>query len=138
MSRKYSIREQFAHDIAKLILFCHKKGYGVTLGEAYRTDEQQRIHRFGWRFTRGRWIKLDKYVRSKVITSQHQKRLAKDLHIWDKKIGKRYISDLEWQIVGRYWENLNFKNRWGGRFGVKKINYSVEIGWDRWHMERRG
>lgn len=99
--RKYSCREQFAVDIAKLIIFCYYgRSYGVTGGELFRTNEQQAIH--------------VKAGRSKVKVSQHQKRLAIDLHLWSIANPGKYISDKEWIEVGEYWESLNPKNRWGG------------------------
>ena len=119
-TRTYSSRELFSRDLEKLLNYCHKKGYGVTPGEAYRTKEQQEIHRAAGR--------------SKVKVSQHQKRLAMDLHIWDAVDGKHYISDTEWKEVGLYWLLLSDKNRWGGRF--KPLD-EYDIGWDRWHFERR-
>ena len=73
---KYSKRELFSRDITKLELWIHKKGYGLTKGEAYRTAEQQYIHRIGYKWSK----ELDALVkgkpRSKVKLSQHQKRLA--------------------------------------------------------------
>lgn len=136
-SRRYSIREQFSHDIAQLVIWCRCKGYGVTKGEAYRTEEQQRIHREGWRFINGKWRRFKKFVRSWVRFSQHQKRLGEDLHIWDEITGANYITDQQWLEVGRKWESLNPMNRWGGRFRIKKQNYNKEIGKDRWHFERK-
>lgn len=123
MNRRYSIREQFTKDICELTIWCYCKGYAVTDGEAYRTKEQQAIY-----VSSGR---------SKVKVSQHQKRLARDLHIWDEFKGAKYITDSQWREVGRKWESMNSKNRWGGRFGVRKINYNKKIGWDKYHFERR-
>lgn len=121
--RKLSIREQFTKDISEFTLWLYMKGYAVTDGEAYRTQEQQDIYlKFG-----KSWVKY----------SQHQKRLARDLHIWDEFTGKNYITDTQWLEVGKKWEGMNPKNRWGGRYGVKKKNYSKKIGWDRIHFERR-
>ncbi len=122
-TRKYSKREEFTRDVAKLLEFCHARGYGVTFGEAHRTDEQQAIY-----------VKEGK---SKVEVSQHQKRLAIDLHIWDKVQGAYYISDTEWREVGEYWKAISPYNRWGGDFGLDEDDKS-HIGWDRYHFERRG
>jgi len=75
---------------------------------------------------------------SKAKVSRHQKRLAIDLLIWDSVYGDKYISDEEWIEVGKYWESLNTKNRWGGNFGVRKKDRWKKIGWDRCHFERLG
>ena len=134
--RKYSKRELFMRDFQKLLQFCHERGYGVTQGEGYRTKEQQLIHRFGWRFIKDRWKKLADKVCSKVTESQHQRRLADDIYIWDPFDGSKEISDAQWFEVGAYWESLSPMNRWGGRYGVKTPY--TKLGWDRWHFERRG
>lgn len=121
--RKFSVREVFTKNHAKLMLWCYSKGYAVTKGEAYRTKEQQAIY--------------IKNGRSKVKVSQHQKRLAEDDHIWDAKTGAKYITDLQWIEVGEYWESLDPKNRWGGRYKVARKDYKTKVGWDRWHFESR-
>lgn len=129
--RILSKRELFSQDFEKLLAFCRNYSYGVTLGEAYRTQDQQNIY-----IENGR---------SKVKRSQHQKRLAIDLYIWETRNGvDRDILDHEWKRIGAYWLSLSPKNRWGGNFGVKGMNrtrpraYGAKTGWDRWHFERRG
>ncbi len=122
--RIYSKRELFAHDMLMLLDECIKRGYGVTFGEFYRTKEQQELHR--------------KAGRSKVKTSQHQKRLAGDLHLWSPMFPSEYISDEEWKNIGEFWCTLSPKNRWGGNYGVPKVQQFKKMGWDKWHFERRG
>lgn len=134
--RKYSSRELFAKDVQTLLTCCHARGYGVTFGETFRTNEQQIIYRFGFRFIENCWIRFSKYIRSKVKISQHQKRLAIDLHIWNGEDGRTYILDEEWIELGNIWCGLSSKNRWGGNF--KPLDPISGIGWDRWHLERRG
>jgi len=92
----------FAKDIALFITFiCAQPDWFVTLGEAYRTVEQQKL-----------------YVqsgRSMTMNSQHLKRLAVDLNffykgklIWDKEMLRPF---------GEHWESMApGKNRWGGNF----------------------
>ena len=121
--REYSKREQFANNVTTLLRFCACKGYGVTFGETWRTKIQQLIY--------------SEMGMSKVKVSQHQKKLAIDLHIWDKDNGGIYITDEQWREVGHVWESLNPLNRWGGRFGLDHKDYPVKVGWDRWHFERR-
>ncbi len=115
MKVKWSKREQFAYDITKLIQHCFFCGYTVTLGEAFRTNEQQELHR--------------KAGRSQVKVSQHQKRLAMDLHIWKPPRYKKEIGKDEWEAIGAYWLELSPKNEWGGNW--KSID-------DVWHFQRNG
>jgi hypothetical protein len=126
MNRVYSKRELFSIDMIWLETWIYtNKRWGVTQGEAYRTKEQQELH-----------IKAG---RSKVKVSQHQKRLAKDLHIWSISDPGKEISDKQWIEAGRHWCDLSPLNRWGGNFGKKKSEYfMLPLGWDRWHFERRG
>ncbi len=121
--RKLSCREAFAMSVQSFLAACTARGYGVTFGEAYRTNEQQELHRSAGR--------------SKVKVSQHQKRLAIDLYIWGAVDGGKEISDEKWLELGKIWLTLSPKNRWGGNFGVKKKDLGQMVGWDRWHFERR-
>jgi len=130
--RQYSDRELFAKDTTKLFQFIENKGFGWTYGEAYRTDIQQEIYREGWKIEQGEWKKDPSLVRSKVFESQHQKRLAIDLHIWSELNSSDYITNEQWKEVGAYWKMLSPKNRWGGDFGSD----GKKIGWDRFHFER--
>ncbi len=126
MIRQPSKREEFTLHYAELIFYINDTlGYRVTQGEAYRTKEQQEIHR--------------KAGRSKVKTSQHQKRLADDIFIWDNENPNKPAPDNIWIAAGKWWERRNRKNRWGGRYGLTKAEKAEnkKIGWDRWHFERR-
>ena len=133
--RQLSVREQFARDTVLLFKFIQDKGYGWTYGEAHRTELQQEIYREGWKIDNGTWIKDASLVRSKVAESQHQKRMAIDLHIWSIANASEYITDAEWKEIGTYWKSLDPLNRWGGDFGVSGT--SNKIGWDRFHFERQ-
>ena len=117
--------------VAALILYAKTIGVALTFGEAYRTQYQQ-----------------DEYVRisgSKVKRSQHQDRLAVDFNIF---INGEWIREPDSQDVdplvksrliklGEYWESLDKKNRWGGRFGIDPLEYITRIGWDAGHFETR-
>lgn len=90
----------FLLDACKLIEYATQRGWTVTGGELYRTQEQQEIY-----FKQGK---------SKTMESNHLKRLAIDLNflkngqpVWDKPA----LAEL-----GAFWESLNPKNRWGGNF----------------------
>lgn len=96
-------QNDFLMDVASLILKADEMGYKVTAGELFRTPEQQKI-----------------YVetgRSKTFNSMHLKRLAIDLNIFkDEKL----CTVKEIEPLGEFWESLNEKNRWGGRFKTLK------------------
>lgn len=90
----------FLLDVCRLIQCATDAGFMVTGGELYRTPEQQAIY--------------VKTGRSKTLNSNHLKRCAIDLNffkdgqiIWDKQT----LAPL-----GKFWESLNPKNRWGGNF----------------------
>ncbi len=91
-------QSEFALDIVKLIDYAFQQGFTVTLGEAYRTKEQQDIY-----------IKQGK---SKTANSMHLKRLALDLNFF--KNGELVETNKELYEIGKYWESLDIKNRWGG------------------------
>lgn len=106
--------------VAELIGFAYKSGYGVTFGEAYRTEEQQRIY-------------VDS-GRSRTMASRHRDRLAIDLNLF--KDGQ-YLEDGErYRFLGEKWESLG--GRWGGRFGVEPKDFKNRVGWDANHFEYGG
>lgn len=109
----------FALDVCRLIQHATDNGLTVTLGEAYRTPEQQEIYL--------------KTGRSKTMHSQHLKRLAVDLNFFHggKLLGTR--DDLK--TIGEYWESLSQENRWGGSWrGAVDAGRSSFI--DAPHFER--
>ena len=86
---------KFAVDIALLIQYADRMGYGVTFGDAYR----------------------DKRVEYGHPRSLHRIRLAVDLNLFKKD------EDGHWEYIktseghkelGEFWESLG--NTWGGRF----------------------
>lgn len=91
--------------------------YEVTLGEAYRTQEQQDLY-----------LKTGK---SKKKYSKHQYRLAQDLNLY--KDGKYCTDKEEYRTLGEKWESMG--GIWGGRYGVKKNEYTTKVGWDSNHFE---
>ena len=100
---------EFLKDYALLIQYAEAQGYKLTAGELYRTMYQQK-----------------KYVRdglSWTYNSYHLKRKAGDINLF---IDNKYKTDKQsYADLGTYWESLNPKNRWGGRFN------------DSPHFERR-
>ena len=102
----------FLLDIGKLDVFATSLGFRVTGGELKRTKEQQAI-----------------YVadgRSKTMDSMHLKSCGVDRNFF--KVlhgihGEVYINALPraeaveiLTPLGRFWEKLDPKNRWGGNF----------------------
>ena len=97
MSALVPIQAEFLLHVTKLLAFAYDRGYLVTLGEGFRTLEQQKLY-----YDRGL---------SRTMDSQHRKRLAVDLFFFQN--GKQtYI----YPELGIYWESLHPKNRWGGHF----------------------
>lgn len=90
----------FAMNVSKLIHYINAQGYSVTLGEAWRPPEMAEIY-----------AKEGKGI----VHSQHIKRLAIDLNIFDAK-GRFLKSDKDQRPFGEYWESLCDANRWGGNF----------------------
>ena len=95
-----SERQQvFARNAARLILYMAESNYSCTLGETYRTPEQAALNA-----KKGIGIK----------DSLHCKRLAIDLNLFKDGV---YLSDTEsHRVFGEWWEALDPRNRWGGRF----------------------
>ena len=91
---------EFLKDAAKLINKCFELGFVVTGGELFRTPEQQAIY-------------IQKGL-SKTSNSMHLKRCALDLNFF--KDGAMIGSREPLIPVGKYWESLHPKNRWGGNF----------------------
>lgn len=109
----------FLLDACNLIQFATSQGFMVTGGELQRPLEMQQIYvRTG---------------RSKTINSLHIRKLAIDLNFI--KDGKLVYSYEELEPIGRYWESLSLKNRWGGNFDR---DWNPATGWkDLPHFERR-
>lgn len=89
----------FAINQAHLVLALAQKGYSVTLGEAYRTEEQ---------------AKLNAAAGVGIANSLHNLRLAIDLNLFQ---GATYLTRSEdYRVAGEIWKSLNTDNRWGGDF----------------------
>lgn len=114
-----SERQQlFTFNIHQLIEFAYKKGFKLTFGEVFRTEEQQRIY-----FNTGR---------SKTMNSRHLQRLAVDFNIF---IDGKLINDPALiQPLGEFWMSLNTDNIWGGDWNR---NHSIldETFKDPYHFE---
>lgn len=99
MSQLLALQMQFSQDIARLILKAPEFGYGVTLGEAWRTPEQvlyNVAHGLG------------------TSTSLHPQRLAIDLNLF--RDGVIITDDTGHRELGAWWKSLGPNHRWGGDF----------------------
>lgn len=113
-------QQTFSIMVANLILFALQEGMNLTFGEAYRTEEQQEIHR--------------RNGASRVRHSKHQDRLAVDFNLF---IDGEYVTDKEkYRVLGEEWERDG--GEWGGRYGVESKNYDTEVGWDSGHFQYNG
>jgi hypothetical protein len=111
-------QEIFSQHAAQLILKAADLGFGVRLGEALRTPEQQKLY-----FNSGA---------SKTMNSQHLKKLAIDLNLI---IDGRMATAKEIAPLGKWWESLDPLNRWGGSWrGLVESGQSSFI--DSPHFER--
>lgn len=99
---------QFAEDVAMLINFIFKSGYYCTFSDAYRSPEMAALYE-----KEGKGIK----------DSQHCKRLAVDLNLFDPDGNFIAQDDEAYEKFGAYWEKLDGSNRWGGRFARKDLDH---------------
>ena len=122
MEKKLTLREtqsEFIQDLAKLITWAFANGYQLTGGELYRTKNQQYLYYFGFDLIYNKVLSLAKGIRrSKTMKSKHLDRLAQDLNLFINVNGKWKLTykKEEFKPLGEYWESLNDKNIWGGRF----------------------
>lgn len=110
-------QRKFPMVLSELIRFAYGRGYELTFGEAYRTEEQQRLY-----------LESGK---SRTMNSRHRDRLAIDLNLFRDGV---YLKDGDsYRELGEKWESLG--GRWGGRFGVAPADYAKTVGWDANHFE---
>lgn len=107
-------QQEFAVDVARLILEARRLGYGVTLGEAWRNPALQPY-----------------YVEaglSWTMNSRHADRLAIDLNLF---VDGAYARDEElYAPLGEFWEALHpGQNKWGVGSGRPRRDAN--------HFERR-
>jgi len=110
-------QRKFPMMVAELITEAYGAGYELTFGEAFRTEDQQRLY-----VSSGR---------SRTMSSAHMKRLAVDFNLFRDGV---YITDSGlYRPLGEMWEAIG--GRWGGRFGVAPADYQKKTGWDSNHFE---
>ena len=115
---RFDRQQAFVYDVSVLIEWVYNEGYELSLGEAWRPKETQAVY-----LEQGK---------TKTMHSKHQERLAIDFNLF---IDGKYTDNPEdYRLLGEYWESLREGNVWGGRFGVEKENYDIEVGWDSGHF----
>jgi len=129
-------QRKFTRMLADLIIWAYDNGYEMTLGEAYRSDEQAEINAIGFlgrrdlcahlRFNKPEGPKLwnvspfaalaDKIENNGkaggIRNSLHSKRLAIDLMLF--KDGVYLTNSEDYRPLGEFWESIG--GTWGGRF----------------------
>ena len=95
-------QQMFTSCIAQLIHFATSKGYGLTVGDAYRDP---RVH--GERGEKKSYSSAN---------SCHKVRLAMDFNLFVNGIYISSGSHPAYKELGEFWENLNEFACWGGHF----------------------
>jgi len=92
-------QEAFTADLVKLLQHAMALGYGVRIGEVFRTPEQQQIY-----------IKTG---RSQTMNSRHLKKCAADLHftkngslVYPKELGDYWQSLSPLNSAGMFWKTF--------------------------------
>jgi len=100
----------FARNVARLIEWCFRSGYDVTLGEAWRPQ-----------------FAADEYAKQGQGSkkSLHIDRLAIDLNLF--KEGQFLTKNEDYSRAGDAWKALHEMNRWGGAFGDGN-HFSMSVG----------
>ena len=118
-------QRRFAYLQAILTLYAYAKGYEITFGDAYNVDVNPVIDYLRRRSVAGddvdELLEILMVIRHKRGKSFHYKRLAKDLNLF--KNGRYLTSTESHRFLGEFWESLNTKCTWGGRFGAKDGNH---------------
>ena len=113
------MQHEFLQDVVKLLQKAYELGFVVTGGELWRPIEMQKLY-----------VKMG---RSKTMQSAHLNRLAIDFNFFldGKLVGRKEIEPL-----GKFWESLHPKNRWGGSWrGLIEAGKSSFV--DAPHFERQ-
>jgi D-alanyl-D-alanine carboxypeptidase len=100
------LQEQFAQAAAALIQKAAQMGYGVTLGEAWRTPEQ---------------AQLDANQGIGITHSLHTERLAIDLNLFQN--GQYLTAPDAYQELGDWWKSIGPDYRYGGDFKIRDYDH---------------
>lgn len=115
------LQEQFlfSRHVALLLPKAHELGFEFSLGEVLRTADQQAIY-----VKRGA---------SQTSNSMHLKKLAIDLNLF---VDGKLATAEQIRPLGKWWESLDPKNRWGGSWRGK-VESGVSKFVDGPHFERQ-
>jgi hypothetical protein len=113
MSQLSDLQQEFAHAAATLILKAGELGYGVTFGEAWRTQQQ------------AQW---DADHHTGVAHSLHTQRLAIDLNLMVNGVYQVDDSSGCYSALGAWWKTLqspipNATYAWGGDFKLVDLDH---------------
>lgn len=94
-------QQKFSYLVGQLLLYAYSIGYGITLSDAWRSEEEQlRLFNAGY---------------SKIKSNGfHQRRLAIDLNIFINDVYTE--EDKYYEVLAVYWKSLDSQNIWGGDF----------------------
>lgn len=119
---------------AEFVLWLYAQGFTVRHGDMWRSTDKLWVPTGDPGFEdddKYSYQDLLFYNRlSKVTYGLHNDRRASDLIIEKNGI---HLLPAEHRPLGEKWESMG--GGWGGRFGVKKEKYGLEIGWDSGHFE---
>ncbi len=125
---------QFTKIVGEFLVWLYQQGFQCRFGDAWRSTDKLCVPGGNEGFEDDNKYSYQELLfynrKSKVTYSKHNDRLAIDLLI--SKNGKKLTNE-EYRIVGEKWESLGGK--WGGRFGIKKEEQNIKIGWDAEHFE---
>lgn len=108
-------QQKFSFLIAKLILKAYELGYEITLGQAYRSEEQAKVYAA---------------ENKGIANSLHTQRLAIDLNLFR---GGKYLAESEdHRTLGMLWKGFGpiygVDTAWGGDFTKPDGNH-YSISW---------
>ena len=134
MSELVENQQKFSLMIAEFVVWLYVQGFTSRQGDAWRSTDKLFIPTGNKGFDDDAAYSYQELLfynnKTKLTYGKHNDRLAQDLVIEKDNVG---ISESEYRQVGEKWESMG--GRWGGRFGVKKEEYNVRIGWDANHFE---
>ncbi len=94
-------QQKFCWLVMQLLQYIYKNGMSCTIGQAWRTIEQQEIY--------------IKQGLSKSRSSKHLEKLAIDLNLFIS--GKYKIDRESYKEIGEFWKSLDPECIWGGDWG---------------------
>lgn len=127
-------QQAFAKMIGELLVWLYSQGYTARFGDAWRSTDKLKVPTGAPGFEDDAEYSYQELLfynrKSKLTYGKHNDRLAVDF-VLEKN--DKILTDEEHRPIGEKWESMG--GRWGGRFGVKKEEYSNKIGWDAGHFE---